>query len=381
MRALVDPRPDRLALVPDRHPRFGELEALLARTSLEISRLPTALDRARVVPPPDVIVVPAPRAPEVLPALAEHPVLRWSLTVVTPWAALEDPHDDSLRIDPLLRCVHEGLASRRASCAELAFGKRALFAMPPVGPVPLLLAAARSTGTTIVLEERGARARLTFAHGRFQGGRATDAAQLTTVHGLDALAFAIRLEDAEIMVVRDEEDEPSGPLAEEAVAIAVVRAPRLEVHRPLLRAPSRAPIALAIPEPLEPDFAHEETVPLAHEPAVTRRYPAVARREADEVRAVTRLWHRPIARELEVPRREPTLRSSVGAPLEDAWACVSAIEILIEPPVPDLTEPMPLPSPHGAALAAPVASRAGGWMLPISLFVLASLGIVLATMR
>ncbi len=334
MRSLVESRTDRLALVSDPHPRFGELQALLARAALEVTVFPRLLADARVCPPPDVILVPASRAPRVLPELAAHPVLRWSLTIVVPWDALDDGTGDPLRVDALLRRVRAGLAERRAACALLAEGRRAVSPITPLGPLPILFAAARTTGTTLILEEAGARARLSFAHGRYVGGRATDAAQLLTVTGIEALAFALRLEDAEVIVVRDEEDEPLGEPIEDAVRLALSSAPRIEVFRPALRAPVGAPITLEIPERLARDGAADETGPFRALEAspkgtvVTRRYPAIVRREAGELRDVTRLWHRPIAREVRAgsAASAPESDAAVEA-LEDG---APEIEILIE---------------------------------------------------
>jgi len=334
MRSLVEGRTDRLALVSDSHPRFAELQALLARAALEVSVFPRLLVDARVCPPPDVIIVPASRAPRVLPELAAHPVLRWSLTIVVPWAALDDGTGDPLRVDALLRLVRAGLAERRAACALPAGGRRAVSPIAPLGPLPILFAAARTTGTTLILEEAGARARLSFAHGRYVGGRATDAAQLRTVSGIEALAFALRLEDAEVIVVRDEEDEPLGEPIEDAIGLALASAPRIEVFRPALRAPVGAPITLEIPERLARDGAADETGPFRavegppKGTSVTRRYPAIVRRESGELRDVTRLWHRPIARELRGAAAPSTPGSDEPSLALEGDA--SEIEIVIE---------------------------------------------------
>jgi hypothetical protein len=321
MRSLVEGRTDRLAVVDGPGARMLELRALLERASLEVRVLPRALAGARPCPPPDVVLVPGTAAPPLLRALAAHPVLRWAEVVVAPWEALDDGLHQPLRTDTLLKVLREALARRAAAFAEIASGRRAVVPLAPVGPLPLVLAASRSLGTTLVFEAAEARARLSFAHGRFVGGRATDGALLRTVRGTEALSVALRLREAEVFVVQDEEDEPLGTPITEAVSEALAIQPTIAVDEaPCSWRTARAPITLAIPERLPPsdDLAHEETGPFPALPGAspTKRYPAVAKREAAVLLDATRLWHRPIARDVHEAPHPATPRETpieVGA--------------------------------------------------------------------
>jgi hypothetical protein len=364
MRSLVDGRVDRLAIFDDGHSRVRELEAALSRAGLEVSVLPRLLHDTPICPPPDVVVVPGAPGQPIVHALDEHPVLRWSEVVVAPWPALVDGPRVPLRIDSLLKAVREALARRVAALAELASGRRAVFMLEPVGPVLPMIAAARTLGTTLVIEAEDARARLGFAHGRFVGGRASDGAGLRTVRGLDALAVALRLHDAEVLVVADEEDEPLGTPIEDALRAALSARPTLAPGR---ARPRRLPRVLAIPERLEePDevLAHAETGPFpalrarASEgratasvaQARTRPYPAVAQREAAVLLDATRLWHAPLAR---AASPAPRLEVEAEAPLEvEAEPSIESepsleVEVIVDAPVSpggDRTDVVPLAS-------------------------------------
>jgi hypothetical protein len=303
MRSLAEVRKHRVVVVGGGHPREGELRRLLEHADFEVIAfhrrgseqelsLSDAMLDAEMSPPPDAIVLAAGSVITTLRALEQHPVLRWVDPIVAPWSALDEGASTPLRIAQLLVHLQASEQDRLRVARELANARRAVFQLAPLGPLPLMLAAARTKGTTLVFESGVGRARISLAHGRFVGGRATDAAQLRTVRGIEALAVALRIPEAEVLVVNDEEDEPIGERIEDALHAAIGMEPTIEMSSSSFLRPA--------PRVVEPRQKSVDALKLPGKREATLRFgkPLV------EDEPHTKLWHRPLAREWPESPRE-----------------------------------------------------------------------------